>query len=183
MIDFIELADQSRNNYIRTHCSENERNHKTLYVAISENNEVSCAYDSAVIVGAFQCILIHSVEELAVTNWYRWYKPEFINCRGLNLEGIIGNDCYIRINYQGSYSNQIMTLYHGDEEIYSCRPPFEGHMQGLWDAYCNTLNDSQNELEELRAQLSQREDYIHELEKKINRYKQIFTELKDILKP
>lgn len=183
MIDFVELSKNSLNKYRYSLGSvDTERYKKTLYVAISENDEVSCSYDSDILSGAFQCILIHCKSELAVSNWYERFKVEFINHNGQNLGGIIGNDCYFKINWIGSWGNQVLKLYHGDVEIYSCNPPFEGHMQRLWDVYCNTLNKNKNAIEDLKAELFKKEKRISELEEQITRYKQMISGIKEIIK-
>ena len=182
MVDFVELSQESVNRYIESiGTSKYQRYQKTLYVAISEYNEVSCAYNPDILKDAYQCILIHCMSELAVSNWYDWYKVEFINHNGLNLEGIIGNDCHFDINFEGSYSNQVLKLHHRNEEIYTCRPPFEAHMQGLWDAYCETLNRGQVESAQLRAELTLKEERIHDLEEQIGHYKQMLIGIKEII--
>ena len=171
MADFVELSQESVNRYKEFIGSrENVKYSRTLYVAISEYNEVSCAYDPVILKDAYQCILIHCSSELAITRWYSWYRAEFINHNGVNLEWIIGNDCRLKTYCEGSYSNQVLALCHRDKEIYTCKPPFEGHMQGLWDAYCNTLNRGQNELVRLKDELTQKEERIHDLEDQIDHY-------------
>ncbi len=183
MIDFIELAKKSLWKYRHSLGSVDvERYINTLYVAISENNEVSCAYDSAVLDGTYQCILIHCKSALAVTNWHNWYKPEFINHNGHNLGGIIGNDCTISINYEGSWSHQVMKLRHREEVVYSCNVPFENHMQALWDAYRNTLNIGNDEITLLRDELAQKEERIHALEEQVNQYQNIIERIRESIK-
>ena len=182
MVDFIELSKESLRKYRYSLGSEDtERYEKTLYVAISENNQVSCAYDPVILEEAYQCILIHCRSTLAVSNWYNWYKAEFINFKGQNLGRIIGNDCTFRIDWQGSWSNQVMELYHRDEVIYSCSSPFENHMQALWDAYCCTLNNRKDEIVELKALLGQKEERIQELEEQVCKYKKTLLEIKNSL--
>ncbi len=181
MADFVELSQESVSRYKESFASSEYEIYKdTLYVAISEAGVVSCAHDPAILRGAYQCILIHRKSKIAITNWYDWYKVEFINHNGLNLEGIIGNDCYINMVSGAGYIGTI-TLYHRDEDIYSCQVPFEGHMQGLWDAYCETLNRGQDEAELLKAELHRKEECIHDLEQQINQYKRMLAGIKDIV--
>jgi len=183
MSDFIELAQQSVNRYRESFDECNEDSYrKTLYVAISEDGEVSCAYEPGILSDAYQCILIHNRLSLAVTNKYNWYKAEFINHNGINLEGIIGNDCHFNIDWEGAWSNQVLKLYHRDEVIYSCNPPFEGHMQGLWDAYCNTLRSRQNEIAALKAELAQKDARVLDLEKQVSQYEKMLGDIKEIVK-
>ena len=172
MVDFIELAQVSLHRFRQSLGSEDvERYVNTLYVAISENNEVTCAYDSAILGDAYQCIIIHCKSVLAITNWHRWYKPEFINRNGYNLGEIIGNDCTIRINWEGSWSNQVLKLYQRDEELYSGNAPFDNHMQALWNAYCNTLNNANDSIEYLQTIIAQKEEQIQALKEQVNLYK------------
>lgn len=182
MADLIELSQESLRKY---RCSlgsvDTEQYKNTLYVAISENNEVSCAYNPVILGDAYQCFLIHCKSQLAVTNWYNDYKAEFIDHNGYNLEGIIGNDCYFNVNWVGQWSNQVMKLYHRDEVIYSCRPPFEGHMQGLWDAYRATLNREQENITVLRAELTQKEELVQDLENQVNHYRQMLARIREIV--
>ena len=181
MADFIELSQVSLRKYRYSLGSvDTERYKNTLYVAISENNQVSCAYDPVILKEAYQCILIHCKSKIAITNWHDWYKVEFINHNGINLGEIIGNDCHLKMTGGAGYYGS-MTLYHRDEDIYSCREPFEGHMQGLWDAYCSTLNNRKDEIVELKALLGQKEERIQELEEQVCKYKQTLLEIKNSL--
>lgn len=182
MVDFVELSQESVNRY-REFVDSSDLNEyrNTLYVAISEYNEVSCAYDPVILRDAYQCILIHCRSEMAVSRRHNWYKAEFINHNGVNLEGIIGNDCHFKIDWVGSWSNQVLTLYHRGDEIYTCNPPFEGHMQGLWDAYCNTLSRNVDEIENLRAELHRKEVRIVQLEDAILQYQQTIDGIKGII--
>lgn len=183
MIDFVEISQERVYKFKASLDSpEISRYIKTLYVAISQDDKVVCAYDSSVLSDAYQCILIHCKSLLAVTNWYNWYQVEFINHNGLNLGRIIGNDCTISINWEGSYSNQVMKLCHRDKEIYSCKSPFENHMQGVWNAYCKTLEEGRGEMTALKSLLAQKEERIHELEEQVNLYKNTLARIKDCVK-
>lgn len=174
MVDFIELAQVSLYRFRQSLGSvDQERYVNTLYVAISENNEVICSYDSAILGNAYQCIIIHCKSVLAITNWHSWYKPEFINRNGYNLGEILGNDCSIRIKWEGSWSNQVLKLYQRDEELYSGNAPFENHMQSLWNAYCNTLNNANDSIEYLQTIIAQKEERIHVLQEQLIQYKNV----------
>ena len=182
MIDFIKISQERVNEFKASLDSpEYEKYVKTLYVAISQDDKVACAYNPTVLSDAYQCILIHCKSSLAVSNWHNWYRVEFINHNGLNFNGIIGNDCTIDINWQGSWSNQVMTLRHRDDEIYTCNPPFENHMQGVWNAYCTTLEEGQGEMTALRTLLTQKEERIHELEEQVSQYKHLLDSIKQLV--
>lgn len=178
MCDFKEIAQKSVDEFKASLGSpEHDQYVGTLYVAISENNKVSCAHESFILNDAYQCFLIHCKSSMAITNRYKWYQVEFINHKGQNLGGIIGNDCIIEIKWYGSYSNQVMKLRHRDIDIYSCNDPFELHMQGIWDAYCNTLNEGTA----LKTLLAQKEERIHELEEQVSQYKQLLDSIKELV--
>lgn len=182
MVNFIELAQVSLYRFRQSLGSvDQERYVNTLYVAISENNEVICSYDSAILGNAYQCIIIHCKSVLAITNWHRWYKPEFINRNGYNLGEIIGNDCTIRINWEGSWSNQVLKLYQRDEVIYSGNAPFENHMQALWNAYCNTCNNENDRIADLQTIIAQKEERIHVLEEQLIQYKNVIDGIRGSL--
>ncbi len=183
MPDFIELAQKSINEYKSSLGSEDVTKYKyTLCVAISQNDEVSCSKDLFILDDAYQCFLIHCCSSLAISNWYNWYEIEFINYKGHNLKDIIGNDCIIKINWEGSWSNQVLKLWHRDDELYTCNPPFECHMQGVWDAYCSTLNKGKDEVASLKAELAQKEEHIQKLEEEVNLYKNALGKIKEIVK-
>jgi len=182
MIDFVEISKECVDKFKASLREEGEEYADTLYVAISENGQVDCAYEPTILDDAYQCFLIHSRRELAVSNWYRWYKAEFINSKGRNLGEIIGNDCSMKIDWQGSWSNQVFELFHRDEVIYSCNPPFERHMQGIWDAYCKTLSSRQDEIEALKKELAQKNVRLHELEEQVDHFKEMLEEIHGIVK-
>lgn len=181
MIDFIKCAQSSLQSY-KESIGSKENYVNTLYVAISENDKVSCSYEPSVLSNAYQCILIHCRSSLAVTNYYRWYKAEFINYKGQNLGGIIGNDCHFNIDWIVSWSNQVLHLYHQKEVLYFCHPPFEGHMQGLWDAYCGTFNRGKDDIAALHSELAKKDEQIHRLEEQISIYRSMLAGVKDIIK-
>lgn len=176
MIDFIEISKESVDKF-KASLGEEEEYVDTLYAAISENGQVTCAYEAEILGDAYQCILIHCRRALAVTNWYSWYQVEFINSKGHNLGGIIGNDCSMKIDWRGSWSNQVFELFHRDEVLYSCNPPFERHMQGIWEAYCKTQSSHQNETEALKAELALKDELIHVLELQVNHYEELIERI------
>lgn len=181
MCIFKEIAQKSVDEFKASLNLEHDEYVNTLYVAISENNKVSCAYDSFILNDAYQCILIHCRSQMAVTNKYKWYRFEFINHRGQNLGKIIGNDCIIVIKWYGSWANQTMELIHRGNIIYSCKAPFELHMQSIWDSYCNTLNEGQVDITALKTLLAQKEERIHELEEQVSQYKQLLDGIKELI--
>lgn len=182
-IDFLELSQESVRRY-KESIEPKEYNEyaNTLYVAISEDDRVSCSYDPRILEDASKCILIHCMSSLAVKKWYKNYKIEYINEKGLNNGGILGNDCYVKIIWVGQWANQVLFLHHGENEIYECKPPFEGHMQTLWDTYCQTYKTEEDDLTKLKKEIVENGKRIQELEMKISQYEQILAGVKESIK-
>ena len=77
-VDFVELAIYCANRYKEAHTEKNsERYVGTLYVCIAEDNSIMCSKTPHILRSAHQCILIHERSELAISNWYSWYRVEF----------------------------------------------------------------------------------------------------------
>ena len=72
----------------------------------------------------------------------------------------------------------MLELFHRDEVIYSCNPPFECHMQGVWDAYCKTLKSRKDEIAALKKEIEKKDELIHELEVQVSRYKEKLEKIK-----
>lgn len=181
MVNFIELSNASIKSYKEAHTSEYDFYKETLFVAISEDDKVSCAYDSKILDGANKCFLIHRRSAIAITNWNSWYKIEFINQNGINNGGILENDCLIDIDFQGRWANQVLKLSHGNDVIFSCIPPFERHMQEVWDAYCKTFNKEKDIVSQLKEEVAQKEEKINELVNQVSQYKSLFEKIKETI--
>ena len=85
----------------------------------------------------------------------------------------------MNIDWEGSWSNQVMKLYHNDDVIYSCKAPFENHMQAVWNAYCDTLINEKDNIAELKTLLSQKEERIHVLEEQIIQYRNTVEKIRE----
>ncbi len=201
MADFKELADFCVNRYKDSLNPEYQKYVETLYVSISDDDEVRCSTTPHILNNAYRCILIHVRSELAVSNWYAWYKLEYIDENGSVSDGKLGNGFRLVSYYGQSYRDQKLNLVrdfdiNNTTLIYSFTAPFEEKMQKVWDLYRRVKNaKSQAELE-LIIDLINKDDQIVELEGKIadlnftnlllekqnKQYKRILDEIKVLVK-
>lgn len=170
-IDLMELAIYCANKYKKDNSlKQNERYVRTLYVSISEHNDVLCSYSPHILTSAHQCILVHEKKKLAFTNWYSWYSVVFINELGCIFESNLGNEFNITVNPRGKFNNQIMYLSYGDDKLplYYCKKPFEKSIHKLWKLYLR-LKDVESLTEiKLIANLFCKDEKIFELESQIH---------------
>lgn len=74
-----------------------------------------------------------------------------------------------------------MKLSHGNDVIFSCIPPFERHMQEVWDAYCKTFNKEKDIVSQLKEEVAQKEEKINELVNQVSQYKSLFEKIKETI--
>lgn len=168
----------------------------TLYVAIDEYNNVTCSTTRHILSEAEQCLLIHRRKTLAFTNYYYWYRIEYIDEEGAVTDGILKKGFSISIDAIGGYSNQVMQLHYKDKVLYSCDAPFETNLQHLWDAYRRFKKAKSDEAIDLIAELIEKDETILDLmrenegfkfsnyilEKERNQYKRLLNEIKEIVR-
>lgn len=68
--DFKGLASLCVQKYKDSLGNERERYVDTLFVAITEKDDVLCSKIPSILEEASKCVLIHQKKQLAVTNWY-----------------------------------------------------------------------------------------------------------------
>ena len=200
-VDFRELSNFCIGRYKERLDSEYQKYVKTIYVSISDNNEVRCSTTPHILNNAYKCILIHVRSELAFTNWYTWYKVEYIDKEGCVTDGTLGNGFRLTSTYQGSYYNQKLNLLHDNNIndttlIYSVSAPFEEKMQKVWDVYLRARKSKSQSGLELMAELIEKDEQILELEGEIanlkftnilvekqkKQYKDLLKEIKELVK-
>ena len=201
MVDFKELSDFCVKRYKESLDLEYQKYVKTLYVSISDDDEVKCSTAPHVLNDAYRCILIHVRSELAVSNWYAWYKLEYIDENGCVTDGKLGNGFRLATSFGQNYRDQKLNLVYDVDInnttlIYSFSAPFEERMQKVWDLYCRVKNvKSQAELQMI-IDLINKDDQIIELEgniadlnftnllleKQNKQYKRMFDEIKGLVK-
>lgn len=197
-VDFVELAIYCANRYKEAHTEKNsERYVGTLYVCIAEDNSIMCSKTPHILRSAHQCILIHERSELAISNWYSWYRVEFINDQGCVFDSNLGDDFNLSVSSWGNYSNQRMSLTYGSNNLslYQCKEPFEKNIYKVWELYTH-LKDLKTISEiKLIADLFQKNEKIFELENQIedisytnhllkeerDQYKNMLDEIKEMI--
>lgn len=167
MDSFKDIAKYCIERYKTSLDEESEKYVGTLYVSIDEHGFVDCSTTPHILSQARKCVLIHSRKALAVSNWYTWYKVEYIDEEGCVTDGMLGNGFRLYSTYRGSFLDQVLILYHDDLEIYSCPAPFEDKMQKVWNVYLRAKRANSQAALELMAELIEKDETILELEGEI----------------
>ncbi len=167
-IDFVEIATYCVNQFKAAHNSDNDSYEGTLYVAVSEDDQVKCSRTPHVLKETNRCLLVHEHSALAYTNYYRWYKIQYIDENGCVTDERLENGYDLDITYSGTYSNKWLRLTHNGVELYSCKPfPVEEKIAKVWELY-QKVKSIENEKEiKLVANLFKKDEKILELEKEI----------------
>jgi len=199
-IDFIKLAVYCVERYKESHNTDRSKYVNTLYVAIGKDNEVQCSMTPHILKNAEKCLLVHKRIELAVEKWYAWYSVECIDEGGCVFDGNLGGGFVLRISACGSFTNQIMSLEYNysnyRSDLYHCSPPFEDHMNKIWELYSRLKNISSPTEIRLIADLFRKDEQILKLEKEIEdfnfldcllkqekeQYKNLLEEVRNLLK-
>lgn len=143
----------------------------TLYVAISEDNNILCSYTPHILKEAQQCILIHQKSELAVSNWYSWYNIEVINKDGEVLDRRIDDEFELCIVAAGGYTNQTIELSADKRIYYWGHAPWEVTIKRVWKLY-TLLKDVKTVSERiLISDLFERDETIAQLKKENEDFK------------
>ena len=197
-IDFIELATFCVNRYKEAHTGSGERYEGTLYVAILDDNEVRCSTTPHILRNAEQCILIHHRSQIAISNWYSWYFVEYINAEGSVCGGNLENSFKLKIESWGSFSNQVMSLSYGNDNLnlYWCKAPFDKGIKKAWELYSKLKEIKTLSEIKLIADLFMKDEKIFELKNKVedftfanhllklerDQYKDLLKDICDIVK-
>ena len=197
-IDFVELATFCVNRYKEAHTGSGERYEGTLYVAILDDNEVRCSTTPHILRNAEQCILIHHRSQIAISNWYSWYFVEYINAEGSVCGGNLENSFMLKIESWGSFSNQVMSLSYGNDNLnlYWCKAPFDKGIKKAWELYSKIKEIKTLSEIKLIADLFMKDEKIFELNNKVedftfanhllklerDQYKDILKDICDIVK-
>ena len=194
-IDFIELAKYCVSQYKEAHNSNEDHYVNTLFVSISEDNQLRRSLTPHVLSNANRCLLIHQHSQLAVTNYYSWYKVQYIDENGCVSDGNLGGGYTLSVISYGSFSNMRMTLRLNNTDLYSCRAPFEDKVAKFWELYQKVKDISSQKEVKLVADLFRKDEEIFELEKQVedfeyekylleqerNQYKELLEEIKEMM--
>ena len=158
MIDFVELATfcakEGRPDLVRKY----ERTH---YVSISEDNTVQCSLTPHILSNAYQCILMHEMSDVPISNTYYWYEFEFINSEGCVFSSDLGNDFNLK-SFRRKNSAPFVELRYKDNFLYS-----NLKIQKVWELY-SKIKDIPSETERrLVIKLFEKDEKLFELEKDI----------------
>ena len=135
-VDFENIAAYCVERYIsKINSYKNERYLQTLYVCISENDDVWFSNTPHILQGPeiSKCLLIHQKNHLAISNWYKYYDVEYIDSLGGVTDGILGDG--FAITGCGADPNPSLALKFKDVTLYSCKAPHENHIQKMWNLF------------------------------------------------
>lgn len=156
--DFKGLASLCVQKYKDSLDNERERYVDTLFVAITEKDDVLCSKIPSILEQASKCVLIHQKKQLAVTNWYSWYKVDYVDGNGCVTDGNLGQGFELSISSRDTFANQVMSL---------CRRPWEDNMAKVWKLYSMTKKMETDKEIELTARLFRSDEKILEMEREI----------------
>lgn len=196
-IDFVEIGKYCQEEFKKEHNSERENYRKTLFVSIQDDNRIRVSTIPHVLSNASKCLLIHEYSAQAVTNWYSWYKVQFISEEGEVLDERLDEEFKLLTRPMYGWKYQYLELYADDSNYYSCEAPWNKEdIQSVWNLYVRLKQASTECERNVIASLFQKDQTILELEK-ANRnfeykvqlleeerdlYKGILDDIKDLLK-
>ena len=170
-VDFIEIANYCVNRYKESHNNPENIYVDTLYAAITKDNQVLTSSTPHILRNANKCILIHQRSKLALSNWYSWYKIEYINEEGCVFDIELGNGFTLDIMAWGSYANQVMSLDYEGEHIYWCKRPWTDKLPKVWEMYTKVKDLKTKGEIALIAELFRKDETILKLEKEKEDFK------------
>ena len=171
-IDFVEIGKYCQEEFKKEHNSERENYRKTLFVSIQDDNRIRVSTIPHILSNASKCLLIHEYSARAVTNWYRWYKVQFISEEGEVLDEHLDEEFKLWIYPVYGYNDQRLTLYADESEYYSCEAPWNKEdIQSVWNLYVRLKQASTEYERNLIASLFEKDQTILELEKANRNFK------------
>lgn len=165
-IDFVELGKYCQTEYKTSLDGKENKYIKTLFVAIKDDNSVLISTTPHILTNASKCLLIHERSSLAITNWYLWYRVQFINENGEVFVNRIDDEFELSISACGSYDNQYLNL-SADHRVYCS---WKHHGKNVLNQCGICILDSKTNSKserELIASLFWKNQEILELEKRI----------------
>lgn len=171
-INIMELAEYCVNRYKERLDDPREKYIKTLFIAITKEEDIITSMTPHILKEAEQCILIHEKSRLALTNRYSWYDIEFINSTGSVYHEQFDNKFCVYITNSGTFDNQIMRLRYENREILNLfKRPWENSIVKVWKLYSRLKDIESYEEIKLIAKLFSKDEKILELEKQIEDFK------------
>lgn len=197
-IDLFEIASYCQKRHKETLTEhENVTFVQTQFFGIAEDGQITCSNTPHLLRDARQCILVHERKQLAFSNWYSWFKVEFIDADGSVHDNCFDNDFSLDVNWKGKWSRQVMKLKHKDEIIYSCDLPWEDHIPLIWEMYNRVKQAETLSERKLIAELLKKDHTLLQLEKELvdfkfsnqlleqerDQYKELLDEIKQLIAP
>ncbi len=194
-VDFIELAEYCVNRYKEAHNSKSDSYQNTLYIAIMDDNRVLLSSTPHILRSAKKCLLIHQRSQLAISNYYSWYKVEYINEDGCIQGENLGDGFTIKIDAWGGFANQVMSLDYEGEHLYWCETPWTDNVPKIWELYTRVKKAKSKDEIELISELYRKDETILKLEREVegfkfkehllkkqrDQYKELLKEIKDMV--
>jgi hypothetical protein len=170
-----------------------------LYVAILKNGQILTSTEVEVFSNPNidDCLIILTFSQLAISNWYNWYKIKHVDSKGNVHEGYEKDGWSISIDKWDTYRNQKLYLNKNHCDVYMIsiganNNPWEVPIQHLWEfiQVANKCN-STKEIQLLGENFKLKED-IEELKDKnigleltnkiLNKEKELYKSLLDDIK-
>ena len=171
-INFIELATFCQNEKKEAYEKMNDTNYAyTLFVAITEDNQVLTSRTAHILANAHKCILIHARSSLAISKWYNWYDVQFINDQGQVLKDALDEEFTLDISAWGSYANQKITISADGERYFSASMPCDDSITNFWKLYLRLKEAKTRTERKLISNLFKKDQTILELEKEVEDFK------------
>lgn len=171
-INFIELATFCQNEKKEAYEKMTDTRYAfTIYVAITEDNQVIVSRTPHILSHANKCILIHSRSTLAITNRYNWYDIQFINECGQVLEDALDDEFSLEVCAYGGYANQRIDLSADGIQYYSASMPCDNSIVDIWKLYLRLKEAKTPTERDLISSLFRKDKQILELEKEVEDFK------------
>ena len=171
-INFIELATFCQNEKRDAYEKMNDTRYAfTIFVAITEDNQVLASRTPHILSNANKCILIHSRSTLAISNRYNWYDVQFINEYGQVLDDALDDEFSLEVCVYGGYANQRIDLSADGMRYYSASMPCDNSIADIWKLYLRLKVAKTRSERELISDLFRKDKKILDLEKSIEEFK------------
>ena len=188
-IDFIELAEYCVKKAKEVPSYVIKHYEKTLYVSISEDNNVKCSTTPHVLQDAYQCILMHEYSDTPISNIYYWYEIDYINSEGCVQASDLGEGFSLISSRRKDYSPFITLGYQG-KHLYS-----NLDIKKVWELYTKIKEVSSESERKLIVELYFKDEHVlnlkkqiedfkftnHLLEQERDQYKDMLDEIKDLV--
>lgn len=193
----IRQAELNKKKYSNPHRKYTD----TIFIAIQENDIITCLKNPIVLENAQQCILAHRRSELAETNYYDWFDIEYIDEHGEPFEKCLDKNFSLCVEHDGSYRNQMLRLKSSDGIRYGWLPLWNNTasvkdcFQAMWNLYNELRKIESSKERSVIVELYKKDEKILQQKKEIanfsyansllererDMYKGLLDDIKDLL--